>query len=44
MIKKITFLMIFGPLLASSNYVDVLKVPKNFEISIFAENLNSPRL
>ena len=43
MIKKITFLMIFVPLLSSSNYVDVLKVPKNFEISIFAENLNSPR-
>ena len=43
MIKKITFLIIFGPLLASSNYVDVLKVPKDFEISIFAENLNSPR-
>ena len=30
-------------LLASSEFIDTLKVPKNFEISIFAENLNSPR-
>ena len=31
------------PLLESSNYIDTLKVPKNFEITLFAENLDSPR-
>ena len=43
MIKKITFLIMITPLLESSNYIDTLKVPKNFEITLFAENLDSPR-
>ena len=43
MIKKITLFLLFGPLLVSSEFIDTLKVPKNFEISIFAKNLDSPR-
>ena len=39
MIKKITFFLMFGPLLVSSEFIDTLKVPKNFEISIFAKKL-----